>query len=58
MWTAWMRLLPDRLTELELLHQPERVLIEWNGMWNQDDLKASEGLDHLPVDHHHRYVYL
>ena len=30
---------PDRLTELELLHQPERVLIEWNGMWNQDDLK-------------------
>ena len=30
---------PERLTELELLHQPERVLIEWNGMWNQDDLK-------------------
>ena len=23
--------------------QPERVLMEWNGMWNQDDLK-------LPVD--------
>ena len=34
---------PDRLTELELLYNPERVLIEWNGMWNQDDLK-------LPVD--------
>lgn len=34
---------PDRLTELELLHNPERVLIEWNGMWNQDDLK-------LPAD--------
>lgn len=32
-------ILPERLTELELLHQPERVLIEWNGMWNQDDLK-------------------
>lgn len=30
---------PERLTELELLHNPERVLIEWNGMWNQDDLK-------------------
>ena len=30
---------PDRLTELELLYNPERVLIEWNGMWNQDDLK-------------------
>ena len=26
---------PDRLTELELLHNPARVLIEWNGMWNQ-----------------------
>ncbi len=34
---------PDRLTELELLYNPERVLIEWNGMWNQDDLK-------LPAD--------
>lgn len=34
---------PDRLTELELLHNPERVLLEWNGMWNQDDLK-------LPAD--------
>ncbi|WP_432627084.1 TIGR03943 family putative permease subunit [Brotaphodocola sp.] len=30
---------PERLTELELLNNPERVLIEWNGMWNQDDLK-------------------
>ena len=28
---------PERLTELELLYNPERVLIEWNGMWNQDD---------------------
>ena len=34
---------PERLTELELLYNPERVLIEWNGMWNQDDLK-------LPAD--------
>ncbi|MBS6646447.1 MAG: GTPase [Clostridiaceae bacterium] len=30
---------PERLLELELLYNPERVLIEWNGMWNQDDLK-------------------
>lgn len=30
---------PERLTELELLYNPERVLIEWNGMWNQDDLQ-------------------
>ena len=30
---------PDRLTELELLYNPERVLIEWNGMWNLDELK-------------------
>lgn len=33
---------PERLTELELLYNPERVLIEWNGMWNQDDLKIPE----------------
>lgn len=32
-------LTPERLTELELLHNPERVLMEWNGMWNQDELK-------------------
>ncbi len=30
---------PDYLTELELLNNPERVLMEWNGMWNQDELK-------------------
>ena len=24
---------------MELLHNPERVLMEWNGMWNQDELK-------------------
>lgn len=30
---------PERLTELELLYQPERVLVEWNGMWNQDEFK-------------------
>lgn len=34
---------PARLEELELLYNPERVLIEWNGMWNQDDLR-------LPAD--------
>lgn len=29
---------PERLLEYELLYNPERVLLEWNGMWNQDDL--------------------
>lgn len=29
----------ERLSELELLHNPERVLMEWNGMWNQDLLR-------------------
>lgn len=32
-------LTPQRLEELELLYSPERVLMEWNGMWNQDELK-------------------
>lgn len=33
------KLTPARLEELELLYNPERVLMEWNGMWNQDELK-------------------
>ena len=28
----------DKLKELVEKYHPERVLIEWNGMWNQDDL--------------------
>ncbi|RGY96350.1 GTP-binding protein [Clostridium sp. AM58-1XD] len=32
----------EKLTELELLYNPERVVIEWNGMWNQDELKLPE----------------
>lgn len=28
----------EYLSELEKKYQPERILIEWNGMWNQDDL--------------------
>lgn len=33
---------PERLNEFKKMHDPERVLIEWNGMWNQDDLKLPE----------------
>lgn len=32
----------ERLLELELLYNPERVLIEWNGMWNLDVLKLPD----------------
>ena len=35
-------LTPERLLELELLYNPERVLIEWNGMWNQDELQLPD----------------
>lgn len=35
-------LTPDRLRELGQLYDPERVLIEWNGMWNLKDLKLPE----------------
>ncbi len=34
---------PKRLEELAALHRPERVLIEWNGMWNQDELHFPDG---------------
>lgn len=33
---------PKRLSDLELLHDPERVVIEWNGMWDQDTMKLPE----------------
>jgi uncharacterized membrane protein YcgQ (UPF0703/DUF1980 family) len=36
---------PGKLKELEMLYHPERVLIEWNGMWNQDDFVLPKGWD-------------
>ena len=35
----YSKLTPEYLNELEVIYQPERVLMEWNGMWNQDELK-------------------
>ena len=35
-------LTPGHLEELEILYNPERVLMEWNGIWNQDELKLPE----------------
>lgn len=32
------KLTPQYLNELEVVYRPERVLMEWNGMWNQDQL--------------------
>lgn len=32
------KLTPGYMDELEVVYQPERVLIEWNGMWDQDRL--------------------
>ena len=36
------KLTPQYLNELEVIYQPERVLMEWNGMWNQDNLKLPD----------------
>ena len=33
---------PEYLNELEVIYRPERVIMEWNGMWNQDELKLPE----------------
>lgn len=33
------KMTPEYLEELELLYNPERIVIEWNGIWNQDDLR-------------------
>lgn len=39
------QLTPEFLTDLELMHNPERVLMEWNGMWNLDALKLPNDWD-------------
>ena len=36
------KLTPQYLNELEVVYRPERVLMEWNGMWNQDELTLPE----------------
>lgn len=36
------RLTPEYLEELELFYNPERVLMEWNGMWDMNELKLPE----------------
>lgn len=33
---------PDRLKALRAKYDPERVLMEWNGIWNQDELKLPD----------------
>lgn len=38
-------LTPESLKELERLHEPERVLIEWNGLWNLKDLLLPKDWD-------------
>lgn len=30
---------PDKLLALEKKHKPERIIIEWNGMWNYKEIK-------------------
>lgn len=39
------KLTPEYLRELELLYNPERVLMEWNGMWNPELLKLPRDWD-------------
>lgn len=43
----------QKLETLDMLHQPERVIIEYNGMWLVSDLEddAAEGLGHRAGDH-------
>lgn len=39
------KLTPDYLEELELFYHPERVLMEWNGMWDINELKLPKDWD-------------
>ena len=41
-------LTPERLAAMEILHQPERVIIEYNGMWlgsKFEEMEKTEGLE-------------
>ena len=33
---------PEKLARLEALHNPERIMIEWNGLWMQDLLELPD----------------
>lgn len=33
------QLTPGYLEEMEIFYRPDRVLLEWNGMWNQEELR-------------------
>ena len=39
------KLTPDYLEELEIFYNPERVLMEWNGMWDLNELKLPKDWD-------------
>ena len=39
------KLTPDYLEELEIFYNPERVLMEWNGMWDLSELKLPKDWD-------------
>ena len=51
----------DRLVAMDILHQPERVIIEYNGMWlvsNFEKMQLPTGLGSRTADHLRRCQYL
>ena len=47
----WSELTPEYLSDLELLHNPERVIMEWNGIVESGRTEASGRLGSVPADH-------
>lgn len=58
-------LTPERLAAMDILHQPERVIIEYNGMWlvskfeEMENRQAGEWNSTLPVwmPAHSRFIW-
>lgn len=59
---SWLRrrliLRRENLTALEKKHKPERIIIEYNGMWNYKNAKLPWWLEDWAADYNHRRFHL
>ena len=49
---------PENLIELEKKYKPERIVIEYNGMWNCKNMEAAMALVSRAADHDDQWRYI
>lgn len=49
---------PENLIELEKKYKPERIIVEYNGMWNCKNMKAAMALDSRTADYYDQWFYV